>query len=366
MMHSYCLKGARKIRKQESLLTPFKRLLRKTKFARLGLSNSYAWINVLQGDTWEYRRARDTGKAVVLTPMTHTAKSASSLRSLTIQSMMFAVPPVLHWTISILRLPTTQALRLKNFNLPRKAWPVFLFLIADNSPQLISLRLSGIHHLNAIDILHFIGRFPNLETLHIARSVNSYDNSNLGPFPKLAHLKSLHAPASWISKLLSSQSSAIPSLESISIDYNLRNDNLFDWLETPSRPTSIPTMLKELFRPSLTVSLKVHLGRNPGWALLEDFNRFDANEPPDQLKCVSRLTLFVDQRLRPNEMALSTILPQWIDRFSELRHLGLKSNILILSNDDAVELANHIIRRSRLPLLKTFEVNGEDIMSTPR
>lgn len=355
MVHSYVPKTGNKLR----FTSPLRHFLRKVKFATL--PTSYDWIDVLQGDSWQYKRASDTGKALVLTPITRAAKSRSSLQTLVIQSSMFALPPVLHWTISVLRLPTTQNLHLKNLTLPRTAWSIFLTLVAEKSPHLIGLRLSRLRHITAFQILRFLGRFSKLETLSVSVSEDSYDDPKLGPFPKFAHLKTLSAPASWISKLLSSHSNPTPSLQSIGIVYNLRNDNLFDWLEMPARPNSIPTMLRHLFRPFLSVHLKVSLGRNPGWALLEDYNRYEANDPPDHLRYVVNLTLLIDHKLRPNEMALSTILPQWIGLFCELRNLELRSTVL--KSEEVAELASHVLWRTRLPELRRFLVNGEDIMS---
>ncbi|KAH9486236.1 hypothetical protein JR316_0000300 [Psilocybe cubensis] len=360
MVHSYVPETSRKGR----IMSRWRQFLRKVKLA--GLPNSYEWIDVLHGDSWIYKRASDTGRTLVLTPITRAAQSRSALRTLIIQSSMFASPPVLHWTISVLRLPTIQNLHLKHLAITRTAWMIFLALIAESCPHLTGLKLSHIRHITASQMLRFLGRLSKLETLSISSSVEWYNNDSpeVGPFPEFRNLTTLTTPAAWLLKLLSSQINAIPNLRSIAIVYNLRNDGLFDWLETPARPNSIPNLLLRSSRHSLLVHLRVTLGRNPGWALLEDYRRYEAQDPPHHLRYVINLTLLIDRKIKPNEMGLSTTLPQWVGLFCELRSLELRS--VVLKREELIELGSVVLKRAGLPELKRLLVNGEEVIPGSR
>ncbi|KAF8910169.1 hypothetical protein CPB84DRAFT_1937832 [Gymnopilus junonius] len=203
MGHSYSFKSGHKASETESdksrgAFSAIKNLFGKGKQAGSNITNADNPTDVLRGGNWQFNRATGTGNAIVLTSLSISAKNTSVLRSLNIRSMMFTVPPLLHWLISALQLQSIESLSLTNLQVHRKYWPAILFLIATNAPHLLELRLSRLRQLDPADILAFISSFPRLTVLHIGHNVDSVDNFDLGPFPDFPYLISLYAPAAWI------------------------------------------------------------------------------------------------------------------------------------------------------------------------
>ncbi|KDR85767.1 hypothetical protein GALMADRAFT_205099 [Galerina marginata CBS 339.88] len=361
MGHSYSFKSGKKPVKNNGPLNVIKNLFGKGKLAGFTTADSGELIDVLRGGTWQFNRTSGTGTAVVLTPISIAAKSTSTLQSLTIQSMMFIVPPLLHWVVSVLRLRSVQSLLLMNLSVNRKCWPAVFSLIAENIPHLLELRLSRLRQLNPMDLFQFISRFRHLTSLHIGRDVDGLDSFDLARFPDFPSLISLHAPAGWVFKLLSSQRQGLLCLESLSIVYNLRNDGLSHWLQRTSSP-SIPMLLNEQRRP-LTISLKVHLGNSPGWKMFEDLNLPSTVDRP-KLDDITSLTLILDQEAKSGDMALAQVLPRWTALFYGLRHLSLKSHPRALSAAETMMLSTQIIQEDKIPLLTSVEVNGVEVYTS--
>lgn len=367
MGHSYSFKsGSRgsepaketEADKSHSTFSTIKNLFGKGKQTGFNLSDSDSLIDVLRGNNWQFNRTPGTGNTTVLTSLSTPAQKRSILRSLDLQSMMFTVPPLLHWFISVLQLPSIQSLSLRNLSVHRKCWPAIFSLVATSAPHLVDLHLSSLRQLNPTDILGFVSCFPHLTTLHIGRDVDSFDNFDLGSFPDFPCLVSLHAPAAWIFKLLSSQKNGLSRLESLSIVYNMKNDGLSHWIQRPSVP-SIPILLKEQDRP-LTISLTVNLGSSPGWKMLEHINTPGPVQRPE-IDDISSLALVLDQQIKRGDIALAQVLPKWTALFRRVRHLSLEFHSKVQSIAETMTLAHQIIQEGKLSLLSSLEVNGEEI-----
>ncbi|CAA7264879.1 unnamed protein product [Cyclocybe aegerita] len=338
-------------------------------------------INILNGESWAFCRAKGTGTSVVLTPLMlgNEEKENSQLKHLTIQSMMVLMPPLLHWTAQTLRLPSVQSLTLKNLQINRKCWKMMFTVLAGAIPTLSELHLSSLRQIVPGDLLKFISSFPRLTSLHIGRDVDCIDAYDLGPFPDFPELISLYAPARWVIKLLGAQRTGLARLESLAIVYNLRNEGFSHWLRKSSGTPTIPILLKEQDRP-LTVSLEVYLGGNPGWRMREDVECPTADatralrhggggvgrveceaERPDVSNVVS-LTLVFDEKLKSGDVKLESVLSRWLALFYGVRHLGVRTvPPKAISEEQAMGLLNCVWREGGLAAMSSVELNGNEV-----
>ncbi|PPR05096.1 hypothetical protein CVT24_010083 [Panaeolus cyanescens] len=358
LSHAFLFRFGKHDKPMSGRFTALRNLFRNRGSSQDDLESPEDWINVLRGDTWTFERAKNTGTALVLTPMTVLARAQSSIRSLHIQSMMLSVPPLLHWTIATIQLSSMTTLKLSKLSINRKCWPALFSLIADANSELSEIHLERIRQITPSDLLRFLGRFPKLSTLHLARDVESIDSYDLGPFPDFPCLISLAAPASWVLKLLSSQRMGLGRLESLTIFYKLRNEGLSNWLRRTPGP-SIPTLLKEQKRP-LTVSLDVCLGNNPGWRMLEDIDTPESARRTD-IGDVSSLTLIFDEKLIKDDIPVTSVLPRWIGLFFDLRHLAINTKPNTINPEELTKVKNSVKEGGGLAAIWNFEVDGMEI-----
>lgn len=370
MGHAYSFKAERGIGKPDKgPLANIKNLLMKRR-SDSTLGSGEVMIDMIQGADWRFRRATGTGTAIVLTPLSDAAKEHAVLRSLIINSMIMIVPPLLHWTISALRLPTVETLHIMNISVNRKCWPAVFTMISTNAPHLTDVRLSRVRQLVPADLLHFLAGLPKLRTLHLGHNIDCVDTFDLGPFPDFPCLFMLHAPASWVFKLLSSQRKGLSSLSKLSIGYKMRNDGLSHWVRRSTVP-SIPILLKEQ-RRSLSISLRIYLGADPGWRMMQDVESaaesgFELDRP--ELDDITSLTLVFDEQIDCDDIPLSVILPKWLSLFFGLRYLAMRTQPSVNGTgtmDAAVKaLVVGILKEGGLAEISSVEVNGVEVNSDP-
>ncbi|KAF9479427.1 hypothetical protein BDN70DRAFT_878806 [Pholiota conissans] len=368
MGHAYSFKAGKGIGKPgKGPLAGIKNLLMK-KRSDSSLGTGDVMMDMIQGDNWRFRRATGTGTAIILTPLSDAAKERPVLRSLIINSMIMVVPPLLHWTISALRLPTVESLHIMNISVNRKCWPAVFTMIANNAPHLTEVRLSRIRQLVPADLLHFLASLPKLRTLHLGRDVDCINTFDLGPFPDFPCLYMLHAPAAWVLKLLSSQRRGLSRLSKLSIAYRMRNDGLSHWVRR-STVTSIPTLLKEQ-RRSLSISLKIYLGTNPGWRMMEDVESIAAERESlvkPEVGDITSFTLVFDDAIDCDDIPLSVVLPKWLSLFFGLRYLAMRTqpsaNGTGTTDAMVTALVVGILREGGLAEISSVQVNGVEVNS---
>lgn len=381
MVHSYYYKRGHKAKQAvpDGAFTKFKNLVGGTKGKAKEDARSTAagvlpgqddLLNVLRGEEWEFDRATGTGNTVVLTKLTDAAKEHSKLQSLTLQSRMMFVPPLLHLLVLILRLPSLESFTISNTSMHKKFWPTVFTLVAEHAgTHLKHLHLSGVRRMLATDLLDFVSAFPRLVSLHLGKDIQHVDHFDLAPFPDFPYLQSLHAPAPWVFKLFDAQRMGLTRLESLEVVYNIRNDGLVHWIRKP-KALSLPMLLNlnlapEARRP-LTVSLRVHLGKNPGLKMMEDvkaeieaeaglegaFNMPNVQGPDE-------MTLVFDEKLDEDSIALDKVLVVWLELFEGLRELEvLTTPPKSISHDEALEIMVEVMQDERLEGLKSVRVNG--------
>lgn len=331
-------------------------------------------LNILRGDEWEFDRATGTGSTIVLTKLSNAAKGGSTLRSLTLQSRMMFVPPLLHILVSILRLPTLETLTIANTSMHKKFWPTVFTLVTESArPNLKHLNLSGIRQIQATDLLEFISSFPRLVSLHLGKDIQHVDQFDLGLFPDFPYLRTLHAPAPWVFNLFNSQKMGLTRLESLEVVYNLRNDGLVHWIRRP-KVVSLPTLLNlnlgpEAHRP-LTVSLRVHLGKNPGLKMTQDVQAGmeaavdgdgDGYYGPSAMGAQGpdEMTLVFDEELKKDYEPIDEVLGEWLELFGSLKEIEvITMPPRSISNDEAMALVLRVMEDGGLASLKCVRVNG--------
>ncbi|KJA28360.1 hypothetical protein HYPSUDRAFT_33720 [Hypholoma sublateritium FD-334 SS-4] len=366
MGHTYTFNAGRNIGKQKASFMGIKNIL-SNKRSDATLRQEEDIIDLLQSKNWRFQRAIGYGTTIILTPLYSPAKEHAVLRCLTLSSIILMVPPLLHWAISVLRLPSVEALHIKNVSVNRKCWHAVFSVISQHAPHLKEIRLSCIRQLVPADLLHFLSKLPNLEALHLGRSVECVDAFNLGAFSDFPRLQMLHAPAGWVLKLLVAQRKGLESLKKLSIVYNMRNDGLSHWIQRSSLP-SIPVLLKEQHR-SLSISLRIHLGSTPGWRMTDDVESVAEDELTlDQpgLGDVTGLVLVFDELLDEDDIPLAGVLPKWLSLFFGLRYLAIKTSHP-LANTQASELVVTdlvvgMLKEGGLAEIASVEVN--DVMVT--
>ncbi|KAF9054099.1 hypothetical protein BJ165DRAFT_1436033 [Panaeolus papilionaceus] len=358
LSHAFLFRFGKQDKALSDRFAALKNLFRNRGSSQDDLQSPEDWINVIRGENWSFERAKGTGSAIVLTPMTVLARAQSELHALHIQSMMMSVPPLLHWTISTIRLPSMASVKFSKLSINRKCWPALFSLIADANPELVEIHFERIRQMMPSDLLRFLGRFQKLTTLYLARDVESVDSYDVGPFPDFPCLITLSAPASWVLKLLSAQRTGLGRLESLTILYKLRNEGLSNWLRRTPGP-SIPTLLKEQQRP-LTVSLEVCLGNNPGWRMLEDIETPESARRPDVGE-VGSLTLIFDEKLIKDDVPITNVLPRWISLFFDLRHLAINTKPNTIALEQRTKVMNCVKDGGGLAAIWNFEVDGVEV-----
>lgn len=369
MGHTYSFRLGNNPEKNAGPFIGFKNILTK-KQSDVTLRLEEDAIDMLRGRNWRFQRAAGTGTAVILTPLSSAAREHGILRSLTITSTIMIVPPVLHWVVSALRLPSMKTLHIKNISVNRKCWHAVFSVIAQHAPHLTEIRLSCIRQIIPADLLNFLSGLSKLEILHLGRSVDCLDTFDMCKFPDFPDLQLLHAPAAWVFKLLSAQRKGLPKLQKLSIVYSMRNDGLSHWLRWSSLP-SIPVLLKEQQR-SLVILLRIHLGVSPGWKMLEDVENAPESQmsfDQSELGNVAALTLVFDEDLDSDDIPLAEVLPRWLALFFNLRILTIKTRYLSGSasrsqNDIVTELIAGILKEGGLAEISSVEVDGLMVTSS--
>ncbi|KAF8167310.1 hypothetical protein B0H34DRAFT_10809 [Crassisporium funariophilum] len=357
MVHTYSFKYGSKVVEKDRFASI------KKVFGRGKLGNetepSQDYVDVLNREKWRFQRTPGRGTAVILTPISASARQKSTLRSLTIKSMLFLVPPILHWTISALRYMHIQSLTLRKLSIHRKCWPTIFTLVGEAIPHLSELHLSCLRQVQPSDLLRFLRCLPSLTSLNLGHDIDSIDSFDLGPFPDFPRLITLSAPACWVLKLLSAQRTGLACLESLTILYKMRNDGLSHWLRRASS-TSIPILLKEQRRP-LTLSLHISLGSTPGWRMNEDINFARNLEGPGHTDDVTSLILAMDHQPKDADVPLANVLPRWLVLFSGLRHLSVNTHPRATFGSNAMLLMNQLAREGGLAGISNVDVNGIEV-----
>ncbi|KAJ2911381.1 hypothetical protein MD484_g9034, partial [Candolleomyces efflorescens] len=330
-------------------------------------------LSVLKGDGWEFKRSNNHNISLALSELLPPAQTDSKLRTLTIQSMMFLMPPLLQWTISAMQYCDIEKLTLSGLSINHKCWPAIFQLIASATPGLAELTLSKLRQIMPNDLLHFLSRMTMLTSLKIDRDVDCWDSYDLGPFPDLPKLITLHAPATWVFKLLTAQQRGLERLETLCISYRLRNDGLTHWFQSTSVTPSIPGLLRAQRRP-LTLSVEVVLGNSPGWKMFEDLNAASGGTPPmkkeaqsdfpsdSDSQLISSMTLVVNQEFSREDMRLWTVLPKWLAMFPGLRDISLVGRNSTIDNLNVVEEMTEVVMAAQLQQLVSVDVNGKEVV----
>ncbi|KAF8204064.1 hypothetical protein BJ912DRAFT_1052809 [Pholiota molesta] len=276
----------------------------------------------------------------ILTPLSDAAKEHAVLRSLIINSMIMVVPPLLHWTISALRLPTVETLHIMNISVNRKCWPAVFAMISNNAPHLTGVRLSGVPQLVPADLLHFLASLPKLRTLHLGHNIDCVDTFDLGPFPDFPSLFMLHAPASWERWTLTLGT----TLDHVIYSYLAQRTTAFAFY-----------IAENLSR------------RHPG--LADDGRRGEAAKSGFEVELdeITSLTLVFDEQIDSDDIPLSVVLPKWLSLFFGLRYLAMKTQPSVNgtgTTDAAVTaLVVGILKEGELAEISSVEVNGVEVNS---
>ncbi|RXW17590.1 hypothetical protein EST38_g8263 [Candolleomyces aberdarensis] len=330
-------------------------------------------LSVLKGNGWEFKRSDNHHVSLALSELLPPARADAKLRSLTIQSMMFLMPPLLQWTISAMQYCNIEKLTLAGLSINHKCWPAIFQLISSAAPGLAELTLSKLRQIMPNDLLRFLSQMTMLTSLKIDRDVDCWDSYDLGPFPDLPKLITLHAPATWVFKLLTAQQRGLERLETLCISYRLRNDGLTHWLQPTSATPSIPGLLRAQRRP-LTLSVEVVLGNSPGWKMFEDLNVANVAPPVREgqsgssnsdLQSISSITLVVNQEFSREDMRLWTVLPKWLAMFPALRHISLVGRNTTLEHMNVVEAMVEVVEATQLQQLVSVDVNGKEVAYPP-
>ncbi|KAF8151442.1 hypothetical protein B0H34DRAFT_727606 [Crassisporium funariophilum] len=185
----------------------------------------------LKGPGWEFRRATSATKGYskcIVTKLSPEAARACILHSFAINSPIMLLPPVSHWTFSLLYSSSTiTSLSFGKIRLKPKVWGIVLPMIAEAvCDQLKEVSFKGTcWGIHTDHILQFLCSMKQLETLevhHIFDSGISASNNEVAfggrgnplPVPRLLHLRNLHAPYDFVNHLLPSEppSSTLPNL----------------------------------------------------------------------------------------------------------------------------------------------------------
>lgn len=316
-------------------------------------------LSVLKGDHWEFKRTKDSTVGPVLRELCPKVLPQSKLKYLNIQSMMFLMPPLLQWTISSLQYSNLRRLSLKDLSINHKCWVALFDLISTAAPGINELVLAKIRQVMPKDLLAFLPRLSRLAVFSLGRDVDSWDSYDLGTFPDLPKLITLHAPSVWTYKLLSTQPRGLERLESLTIAYKLRGDGLQHWLQHSSAP-SIPALLQTQGRP-LTVSVEVVMGSSPGWKMFEDLNSAQSEGVSTDVELITNMTFIVNQEFAKEDMRLWTVLPRWLELFRSLRYLSIVGRNSIFGGDARAVLEMVASTSLRLAAL---DVNGNETLFT--
>jgi len=328
-------------------------------------------ISILTGEGWEFRRVNNGAVGASLSQLQHPGKINTTLQALDIQSMMLLMPPLLQWTVSALQYSSLRKLTLKNIAINHKCWPAIFELISSAAPGITELVLRKVKRIEGKDLLAFLCKMTALTALTIGRDVDGWDGMDLGPFPELAKLVTLSAPASWIARLLTAHPRGLENLENLHVSYKMRNDGLSHWLQPSSTP-SVPSLIRTQ-RRILTVSLEVVLGSSPGWKMFEDLNTAEKADSAMQKEkgkgcrdavadraLISSICLVVNQEFSKEDVNLWTVLPKWWALFPGLRHVSLTGSNSAIRRVDAVEMMKRAVEESGLGVRATFIVSGKE------
>ena len=126
-----------------------------------------------------------------------------SLTKFNPEAPFFFSQPVLPWTLDVINSSRLRALTLRCKQVKKIPWSLILPLVS--VPSLRRFEIGG--HINMLTLTDFLHNHPALEELY----VNADSDSELLTFrptrvpprhPSLLHLKTLHAPASYLIELI--------------------------------------------------------------------------------------------------------------------------------------------------------------------
>ncbi|KAF8968505.1 hypothetical protein BDZ97DRAFT_1798776 [Flammula alnicola] len=193
---------------------------------------SYLSHNVLRREGqssdlhWEFERPthedKTTSNEADYAPLlSSSAQAIKSVTSLSMHSPVLLLPPFVNWTLSLLRTHSNlTSISFAHISFSKGVWSTVLPFIADAvSDRLKELSFfRNCPHLDPSDLLHFLGRLPNLTHLSIDRTFRTRFQEikpakttfstiqSSAPtshsLPKFPHVHTLKAPVELVSLLL--------------------------------------------------------------------------------------------------------------------------------------------------------------------
>jgi hypothetical protein len=278
---------------------------------------------------------------------------------------MALIPPGFAWTLSALRHSPVTRLEFVGVSLPTKVWTAVLPRIANLAPTLTELNLSDLYGISGSDILLFLAKLPHLTSLTIgyteySRHVQSAC-ADSGPVPKLHHLRSLHAPSTFITHFL--QKPSLPNIESLCITPR-RLILGFRGIRLIRQSVSGILRRLEKYKLTPTISLEMHRGRDSEIEMAADLAmlapRDEQHTTP--LRAISRLVIYSDSDMTALELGT---LARWIARcFPALHHVSLRTRAAGAvtpppDDDDPRGVDNARLISAHSPNLKSLELNGK-------
>ncbi len=141
----------------------------------------------IRGPDWTFRRVK-MGTSTILVDE---ATIPNKLHSLDIQSSMLLLPPLSHWTLSVLAVITS--LTISHISLAGHMWTALLPTVAQYASGIEELRIAGCPDITIDDLVAFLALLPNLRIL-ILSDEEQYIPGPSAPVPKLTELVRVEAP----------------------------------------------------------------------------------------------------------------------------------------------------------------------------
>ncbi|KAK0505488.1 hypothetical protein EDD18DRAFT_1344309 [Armillaria luteobubalina] len=141
----------------------------------------------IQGPDWTFRCVKMDMSTILIDE----AIIPNELHSLDIQLLMLLLPPLSHWTLSILTVITS--LTISHISLAGHMWTALLTTVTRYVSGIEELRIAGGPDITIDDLVAFLAQSPNLK-IHKLSDEEQYIPGLSAPVPKLTELVRVEAP----------------------------------------------------------------------------------------------------------------------------------------------------------------------------
>ncbi|KAK0223049.1 hypothetical protein IW262DRAFT_1294923 [Armillaria fumosa] len=260
----------------------------------------------IRGPDWTFRRVK-MGTSTILVDE---ATIPNELHSLDIQSSMLLLPPLSHWTLSVLTVITS--LTISHISLAGHMWTALLPTVAQYASGIEELRIAACPDITIDDLVAFLAQLPNLKIL-ILSDEEQYIPGPSAPVPKLTEL--VHVEAPW-RILLHIVQGPLPSLKEVRTFPRRTPRRGLDWEGTGAVLREIRECLREQeIRPVVIIRIRV----DKGW-----LSRVETR-PSAGVRMTLRLVKVVEVELVEVKVGVG-VLAAWLggafDAVREIRILG--------------------------------------------